>query len=133
MLLKYTPRKTQPASEGVRYLDGVPVHPGINYDLSEGQVETIKAHPSLSRYEKWGAIEWVDGGGEVEAKPEAKSEAAKLRRLGALDDLTVDEAEEIVDVEHDVELLQAWAKRDKRVTLRNVINQRITQIEEGRA
>ncbi|NEZ66651.1 hypothetical protein D0962_28485 [Leptolyngbyaceae cyanobacterium CCMR0082] len=133
MLLKYNPRKTQPASQGVRYFDGVPVHPGINYDLSESQVETIKAHPSLSRYEEWGAIEWVKGGGEVEAKPEAKSEADRLARLGALDDLTVDEAEKIVDVGHDVELLQAWANRDKRVTLRNAINQRITQIQEGRA
>ena len=133
MLLKYNPRKVQPAGQGVRYLDGVPIYPGINYDLSEAQIETIKNHPSLPRYEEWGAIEWVKGGGEVEAKPEAKSESAKLARLGALDDLTVDEAEKIVDTEHDVELLQAWAKRDKRVTLRNAINQRITQIRGGRA
>lgn len=123
----YKPRNTYPPQgEGTRVgFDRLILKAGVNH-LSDEVFATLKRHPDFASYVERKALVVQESTTKVDPVP--LTEIPKN-----LTGYNVEEAEEIIDETHDIDVLKAWLQGESRKTTRNDINQRIKQLEGGEA
>lgn len=117
----FYPQRCYPPSNATHMFDRLGLAPGRNV-LSETQIAQLKSHPSYPRYETWKAIDFI---GEAPQTIELEGSTPSLSGM------SVEDAEKLVELSHDVSELEGWLKLESRVTLRRAINKRITAIKGG--
>lgn len=103
--------------------DPIVINPGTNRGFSRDSWEQIKAVPLIEGLLTIGALEAVEVG---ETVPEAGDRPTEIGGL------PVEKALEVIDLCWDIEALSDWREADKRIKVRNRINDRITAITEGK-
>lgn len=99
------------------------INPGTNRGFSREAWDRIQSVPLVARLLKIGALEAIDSGETIPEPDEAPSEIAGL---------SLEKALEVIDLSWDIEALVAWSEADKRIKVRNRINERIKAITEGK-
>lgn len=127
-LIKFHPQKCFPPLNRSLMFDRVELIPGTNTQLSENQIQNLLSHPDLPRYQKLGAIEVIESLPESVANL-APEEAASATDLSGYDD---DQTLKIIEGTHELSVLEGWLKSEKRRSVRQQLNRRITAIKEGR-
>ena len=119
--LIFYPGRCNPPQLGAIAFDNIEIPPGRK-TVEEPYLSVLLNHPDLPRYEKWGAIEWITPTDVVDVEtPKGDS----------LAEFSIEDAEKLIETEHDAETLQKWLKLEQRRGLRQSINRRITQIKGG--
>jgi hypothetical protein len=113
-----------PQAPGTRVgFDRLRLKSGINH-LSDVDFAKLKSHPAYQGY--------VDRKALVVQEPKEEVEVVPLSETPAnLSAYNVDEAEDIIDNTHDLDVLKRWLSGETRVTTRRDLNQRIKDIEGG--
>jgi len=101
--------------------------PGKNeLDIPETHVQTILGN---EQFKSWQKLAWVSVAQEKAETP-APAEAEKEDLSGALDDLNLQEASEMISACADAELLLVWHDRDKRKGVKQAIEDRVAELEK---
>jgi hypothetical protein len=107
--------------------DGIRIRPGINYQLTQTQVEALLGHPDFPRY--------IGKGIEVKEAELSNAEEIDPTANADKDDLSafrLDQIDDIVRATYDIAILKKWLSTERRVKARREIENRITAISEGR-
>ncbi len=131
LLVIYRPELENPPRQGSIAIapslkdEPIVINPGTNRGVSRDAWDSIKKTPLIGKLLAIGAIEAAEA---TESIPEAAGEP-----VSEISDLPVDKA--IVAIDHcwEIETLNSWLEIDKRIKIRNRINERIAAINEGRA
>lgn len=119
----FYPQRCFPPSASTHMFDRIALNPGRNL-LSEEVIAQLQSHPSYPKYETWKAI-------EVVRNAPTEIELGVATPTSSLSELSVEDAEKLVEFSRDVSELEGWLAVEKRTTLRRAINKRITAIKGG--
>jgi hypothetical protein len=116
----FSTKKRVPSDEGTR-LEAIEatLTPGKN-ELTDEQLELIKAHPDYPQYKQWGAVELVE--------PTATIEPVTVESLAQYNE---DDAIKLIHLSVDLDQLKGWAKVEKRRPVLAALNAHRTKVESG--
>lgn len=105
--------------------DRLRLKPGANH-ISDEQFNALTSHPSYLSYVERKALIVHHAEKEVQAVPLSETPAN-------LAGYNVDDAEDIIDNTHDIDVLKRWLNDEPRKTARTALNQRIKDLQGGEA
>lgn len=124
----FYPERSVPPRKSEVYFDDIVFRPGINTHIITKQWNKLQSHPGIQQYLKWNAIEIID---QVQQIPvfDPNQQASQLANLSTF---SVKDAQKIIEETYDVNLLNTWLTTETRIPVTNSINQRITNIQQGK-
>jgi hypothetical protein len=124
MIVIFKPENCYPPRRAGIQLDQIVLTPGVNH-LSPEQTARLRAHPTFGQYQARNAI--------VVQEPVSEVTPIPLSDVPSnLSGYNVEQAEEIIDQTHDVDVLQRWLSGETRKTARTVIERRIDNLKGGK-
>ena len=123
MIVIYKPKNCVPQRLGNIIFDSVELKPGANM-LTDKDYGRLSKHPDFEKYKTLKAL--------VVQEPKEEVEPVPLTSIPQnLSGYNVEEAEDIIDNTHDVDVLQRWLTAETRKTTRTDLERRIKDIQEG--
>lgn len=116
MRVIFYPEKQDPPRKGALSLDGERLVPGNN-EVSEA----ITLHRYWTKLVELGAVKVVKAADPAEPQPKQND----IR----ISDLTIEEAEPVIEAETDIVLLKAWLESDSRAGIKTLISRQIKSLE----
>lgn len=132
MLISYRPENENPPREAgislgllnekTKQYDTLRLVPGLNRDVDPELWSRAKQLKEITTRLSMKVIEEIT---ELEEIPDTSTTEITT--------LSVDKVQQVVELTHDLNLLDKWFEADKRVRVRNAIQRRIIEIKSGRA
>lgn len=132
MLISYRPENENPPREAgislgllnekTKQYDTLRLVPGLNRDVDPELWSRAKQLKEITNRLAMKVIEEIT---ELEEIPDTSTTEITT--------LSVDKVQQVVELTHDLNLLDKWFEADKRVRVRNAIQRRIIEIKSGRA
>lgn len=132
MLISYRPENENPPREAgislgllnekTKQYDTLRLVPGLNRDVDPELWSRAKQLKEITNRLAMRVIEEIT---ELEEIPDTSTTEITT--------LSVDKVQQVVELTHDLNLLDKWFEADKRVRVRNAIQRRIIEIKSGRA
>jgi len=116
MRIIFYPEKQDPPRKGALSLDNELLMPGNN-EVSEA----IASHHYWAELLELGAVKVVNPADPAE--PQLKQDHIRIS------DLTIEEAEPVIEAETDITLLNAWMASDARTGIKTLISRQIKSLE----